>query len=113
MSEFGPDLSAALAGIAESIRETKAAKGWKITTPAHWDDDNQIPADLALIHSEVSEALEAFRRGDREGFAEEAADILIRLVGLVDGLGIDLGRAAWAKVEKNRLRAHKHGGKRI
>jgi NTP pyrophosphatase (non-canonical NTP hydrolase) len=106
-------LSAELRSIGHVIHETKLAKGWTVTTPEKWSDPNQIPADLALLHSEVSEALEAFRKDDQEGFAEELADVLIRLVGLAHGLEIDLGGAAWAKVEKNRSREFKHAGKKL
>jgi len=67
----------------------------------------------SLIHSEVSEALEAFRRGDRDEFAAELADVLIRTVGLAYGLGIDVGVAMTAKMTANRAREHRHGGKRI
>lgn len=106
-------LSRELAALGGTILEIKLAKGWTVTTPGCWPDENQIPADLALIHSEVSEALEAFRLGDRAHFAEELADVLIRVVGLAHGLEIDLGAEAIAKVEKNRARAFKHGGKRL
>lgn len=106
-------LSRELAALGAVIHETKIAKGWTVTTPDSWGDENQIPADLALIHSEVSEALEAFRKGDRDGFGEELADVLIRVLGLAHGLGIDLGAESWAKAEKNRARAYKHGGKRL
>jgi hypothetical protein len=58
-------------------------------------------------------ALEAFRHDDRANFAEELADVLIRLVGLAHGLGIDLGAETWAKVEANKARPFQHGGKRL
>jgi NTP pyrophosphatase (non-canonical NTP hydrolase) len=106
-------LSRALRCAGENIHETKVAKGWTVTGPDAWDQENQIPADLALIHSEVSEALEAFRRGDRDEFASELADVLIRVVGLAHGLGIDVGVAMTAKMTANRAREHRHGGKRI
>jgi NTP pyrophosphatase (non-canonical NTP hydrolase) len=107
------ELSAGLERLGDAILENKIAKGWTVTTPKHWRDENQIPADLALIHSEVSEALEAFRRNDSSGFAEELADIVIRVVGLSHGVEIDLAAAIEAKVAKNRDRAFKHGGKRL
>lgn len=106
-------LSREFAALGVIIHETKLAKGWTVTTPESWADDNQIPADLALIHSELSEALEAFREGDPGHFGEELADVLIRVLGLAHGLGIDLGAEMLAKVEENRDRAFKHGGKRL
>jgi NTP pyrophosphatase (non-canonical NTP hydrolase) len=108
-----PDLSRAIKELGVVIHKMKIVKGWAITTDESWFDANQIPADLALIHSEVSEALEAFRQDDRANFAEELADVMIRVIGLAHGLGIDLGAETLAKVEKNRARAFKHGGKRL
>jgi NTP pyrophosphatase (non-canonical NTP hydrolase) len=68
---------------------------------------------LALIHSEVSEALEAFRVGDRENFEEELADIAIRLLDLAGGLHINLDQRIAEKMEKNRKRGFRHGGKAL
>jgi NTP pyrophosphatase (non-canonical NTP hydrolase) len=106
-------LSRSLESCGRAIQEIKVAKGWTVTTPEKWEEENQIPADLALIHSEVSEALEAFRRGDREAFAEELADVMIRAIGLGFGLKIDMGSEVMKKIAKNRARAHRHGGKRL
>lgn len=106
-------ISRELIAMGGDIQETKIAKGWTVTTLDSWGDENQIPADLALIHSEVSEALEAFRKDDRDGFAEELADVMIRVIGLAYGLEIDLGGQVVAKMAKNRERAFKHGGKKL
>jgi NTP pyrophosphatase (non-canonical NTP hydrolase) len=95
------------------ILEVKTLNGWTCTTPEKWADENQVPADLALIHSEVSEALEAFRRDDRPNFIEELADSMIRIIGLSAGLQMDLAGAILLKLARNRVRGHKHGGKRI
>lgn len=109
------DLAAVLDRLGVAILENKLAQGWHVTTAEdfHGGDPNQVPADLALIHSEVSEALEAFRRGDRHGFGEECADVFIRLLGLCHGLGIDLAGATAAKMAKNATRPHRHGDKRL
>lgn len=80
-----------------------------------------IPEKLALIHSEVSEALEAYRDGELgtlldngkpEGFAVELADVVIRIADLCGALGIDLEEAIKLKSQYNETRAHRHGGKR-
>jgi NTP pyrophosphatase (non-canonical NTP hydrolase) len=71
--------------------------------------NNAVATRLALIHSEVSEALEAIRNGDRENFKEELADIVIRVFDLCGGLGIDLECEIEKKMEKNRNRPFKHG----
>lgn len=79
-------------------------KGW-------WDRRRDIPELLCLVHSEVSEALEAYRKADSEGFAEELADILIRIFDMAGKFGIDLEAALNDKIEKNRFRPYRHGGK--
>ena len=66
-----------------------------------WDAaDNAlvVPTKLALVHSELSEALEAHRKGLKDdklpqydGIAVELADALIRIFDLAGFLGIPLG----------------------
>lgn len=102
-----------MAQIGDEIHANKLRHGWKVTTSEDWEDKHEIPAVLMLIVSEVAEALEAFRKGDRVNFDEELADVGIRLIGLSHGMGIDLKAAILAKVEKNRTREHRHGGKRV
>lgn len=106
---------------AESLK-TSAEKGfdtvdpdyWKLSDPPTASDRWLVPTKLALIHSEVSEALEEFRKGHNlEAFAGELADIIIRVGQLGVGLGIDLDAAVAAKQEKNRNREHQHGGRLI
>lgn len=90
-------------------------------------DSNMIGTKLALIHSEVSEALEeirtanenAFRsyrdaKGKPEGFVTELADAVIRigdLCGWLDSLGykVDLEKAVTDKMAFNLSRPFKHG----
>lgn len=99
--------------IGEEIIQVNAANGWDVATTASWQDQNKVPAVLALIHSEVSEGLEAFRHNDVDNFAEEMADAVIRIIDLTYGLGIDLGEAILAKIEVNKTRGYRHGGKRV
>lgn len=75
------------------------------------DPDEYIPRCLVLIHSEVSEALEAHREGDMEEFGEELADIIIRIGDLAEAEGIDLSTEISDKMEKNEGREYKHGKK--
>lgn len=74
-----------------------------------WDKPREVGTLIALIHSELSEALEADRHGDKENFAEELADVVIRMGDLCGGLNIDLESAIIAKMEKNKERARLHG----
>jgi NTP pyrophosphatase (non-canonical NTP hydrolase) len=89
-----------------------------------WPEGEQrnVPEMLALIHSEISEALEEHRKGvdptdvyyreednKPEGFGVELADAVIRILDLAEGLGINLADRIQEKLEFNRTRPHKHG----
>lgn len=99
--------------LAQEILDINTANGWSVTVPKDWIDSYKVPAILALIHSEVSEALEAFRHSDRENFEEEIANTIIRCLDLTAGMGIDIEKAVRDKMEINRGRGYKHGGKRV
>lgn len=100
--------------LAKTTNEINRANGWDVVKPEEWGSTHhKVPAILALIHSEVSEALEAFRKDDRANFDEELADVVIRVLDCAGGLGIDLETAILKKLEKNKTRGHRHGGKRV
>lgn len=71
--------------------------------------NNAMATRLALIHSEVTEALEALRVGDTENFNEELADVLIRVFDLCGALKVDIGKNVLMKMDKNKTRPPKHG----
>lgn len=72
-----------------------------------------IATKLCLIHSEVSEALESYRKNDSENFKEEFADIIIRTLDLAEGLGINIEKEITKKMEYNKSRDYMHGNKRF
>lgn len=76
-------------------------------------DVRKLCTHMALIHSEVSEALEAVRHRDRPNFDEELADTVIRVLSVAYGLGTDLDAVVAEKLAKNRTRGLHHGGKAV
>ena len=105
------------------IKELQIASHAIAVTKGWWEEDRNVGELLALIHSEVSEALEEWRidedlavirmEGDKPvGFAVELADTLIRICDLAESAGIDLNAALQIKMAYNATRPWRHGGKR-
>ena len=63
------------------------------------------------MHCELSEAVEAVRKGDDHHVIEELADVLIRVFDLCGAHGWDLERAVLDKMAFNKTRSYRHGGK--
>ena len=83
---------------------------WRIAENHGFHEDDRSRAKvLALIHSEVSEALEADREGDEENYAEELADIVIRVLDHSEAEDIDLADEIQKKNAENRQSDYKHG----
>ena len=99
--------------LAQEIREINRANGWRLTEPSDWSNTEHLLACLQLIVTEVAEATRDVQNDNKPGFDEELADVLIRTLGLAKGLGIDIDAVVRAKMEKNRTRGYRHGGKRI
>lgn len=100
--------------LAAHIHATAISKGW-------WQEDRNDGELIALMHSELSEALEAYRAGNPQsekipGYShveEEYADAVIRILDASAARGYDVAGAIVAKVAYNEGRAYKHGGKRF
>lgn len=89
-----------------------------------WYETGRSVGDfIALIHSELSEALEEWRDGrplneiralpgDKpEGFPIELADAMIRIMDMAENYGINMAGAIDLKMAYNKTRPHRHGGK--
>ncbi len=66
---------------------------------------------IMLIVTELAEAIEGLRCGNRENLCEEIADTVIRIADTCGGMGIDLESAIIAKMAINKNRPKLHGKK--
>lgn len=74
-------------------------------------NEYHVSTKLMLIVGELSEAVEEMRKGDKEAFDEEIADVAIRLFDLCGFLKIDLAKEITEKVTYNATRGVRHGKK--
>ena len=101
--------------IAKSFHKNAVNHGW-------WDEPRAFGEIIALCHSELSEALEAYRKnepmvwmnGDKpDGMAVEMVDCIIRILDYLAYENMDIEDLLMAKHGYNLTRPFKHGGKRI
>ena len=99
-------------GFVHHIHQNAKNKGF-------WETDRCFGESIALIHSELSEALEAARHGNKSsekipGFShveEELADAIIRIFDLCAYNKFNISEAILAKHEYNKNRPYLHGKK--
>lgn len=105
--------------IQNAVHKTAVEHGW-------WDGTTRencpVAEKIALMHSELSEALEEYRNhkpdiydeeGKPEGIAVELADCIIRILDLAGFMGWDIENALLIKMGYNQSRPYRHGGKKI
>lgn len=131
-----------LSKLRDEIHQNAVEHGW-------WDEERSFGDIIALCHSELSEALEAYRNGVEptkiyfsctykhdfgcpypacspekcrhypearnrpEGIPIELADCIIRILDYCGQERIDIEEAVRLKMQYNKTRPYKHGGKRL
>jgi len=84
------------------VRELCDAKGFSADPARIWEM-------LALIHTEISEATDAYKKGKSyEEVGTELADAIIRILHLCSVLGVDIERLYREKMAYNWQRPYRY-----
>jgi len=84
---------------------------WEIAESKGFHNDRRLPEILTLIHSELSEAFEAWRDDDVLGTNLELVDALIVILDVLRSREADIDGLMSSKLAVNRERPYQHGRK--